>query len=278
MNYLSFEFSLEGKTADVQELAIALLSEIGFESFTDEDNTFAAYIQEALFSQEAINEVLPTLWNAIGETNYTINEIPTQNWNQEWESNFEPVIVDSHCIVKAPFHKIEQHFDYEIIIEPKMSFGTGHHETTQLVLSEILATNCKDKTVVDCGCGTGVLAILAKMKGSAKTKAFDVDQWCYENTIENAERNNVADIIVECKGIESIAGETYDIIIANINRNILLSAMEQFGKSLTSDGTLILSGIYKSDLDIISESASKYHLHFISFQEKNNWISCRFTR
>src|ERR1035437_4318125 len=223
MNYLSLEFSLEGKIADAQELAIAILSEVGFESFTDENNHFAAYIQEELYSQEAINEVLPVIWNAIGETNYTINEIPTQNWNQQWESNFEPVIVDSHCIVKAPFHQIEKSYDYEIIIEPKMSFGTGHHETTQLVLSEILATDCKDKTVVDCGCGTGVLAILAKMKGAGKTKAFDVDQWCYENTIENAERNNASDIIVECKGIESIADETYDIIIANINRNILLS-------------------------------------------------------
>jgi ribosomal protein L11 methyltransferase len=278
MNYYSLEFSLDGKPANAQELAIALLSEVGFESFTDDENIFAAYIQADLYSETDCNETLETLWNAIGKTDVKITEIPTQNWNQQWESNFEPVIVDSRCIVKAPFHTIEQKYEYEIIIEPKMSFGTGHHETTQLVLSEILDTDCKGKTVVDCGCGTGVLAILAKMKGSARTKAFDVDQWCYENTIENASRNNASDIIVECKGIECLAGETYDIIIANINRNILLSAMEQFGKSLAANGTLILSGIYKADLDIISESASKYQLHFISFQEKNNWISCRFGR
>jgi len=278
MNYYSLEFSLIGKPENAQELAIALLSEIGFESFTDEDNVFAAYIQTDLYSETDCNETLETLWNAIGKTDVKVTLIPTQNWNQQWESNFEPVIVDSRCIVKAPFHTIEQKYEYEIIIEPKMSFGTGHHETTQLMLSEILDTDCKWKTVVDCGCGTGVLAILAKMKGSARTKAFDVDQWCFENTIENASRNNTSDIIVECKGIECLAGETYDIIIANINRNILLSAMEQFGKSLASNGTLILSGIYKADLDIISESASKYQLHFISFQEKNNWISCRFGR
>jgi len=278
MNYYSVEFSLEGKQSDAQELAIALLSEVGFESFTDDENTFAAFIQADMFSEQECTDTLKTLWKVIGETPYLIKEIPAQNWNQQWESNFEPVIVDSRCIVKAPFHHIEQSFEYEILIEPKMSFGTGHHETTQLVLSEILAIDCQGKTVVDCGCGTGVLAILAKMKGSAKTKAFDVDQWCYENTIENAQRNNASDIIVECKGIESIAGETYDIIIANINRNILLSAMEQFAKSLAEHGTLILSGIYKIDLDIISQSASKYHLHFISFQEKNNWISCRFKR
>jgi ribosomal protein L11 methyltransferase len=278
MNYYSVEFSLEGKQSDAQELAIALLSEVGFESFTDDENTFAAFIQADMFSEQECTDTLKTLWNVIGETTYLIKEIPAQNWNQQWESNFEPVIVDSRCIVKAPFHHIEQSFEYEILIEPKMSFGTGHHETTQLVLSEILDIDCKNKTVVDCGCGTGVLAILAKLKGSAKTKAFDVDNWCYENTIENAERNNVGDIVVECKGIESIAGETYDIIIANINRNILLSAMEQFAKSLAEHGTLILSGIYKIDLDIICQSASKYHLHFISFQEKNNWISCRFKR
>jgi len=278
MNYISLSFSLVGKQADAQELAIALLSEIGFESFTDEENIFAAFIQSDQYSEQQVSETLEILWNAIGKCDFDLIEIPTQNWNQQWESNFEPVIVDSRCIVKAPFHNIEQKYEYEIIIEPKMSFGTGHHETTQLVLSEILNTDCKGKTVVDCGCGTGVLAILAKMKGAARTKAFDVDQWCFENTIENAERNNASDIIVECKGIECIAGETYDIIIANINRNILLSAMEQFGKSLAQDGCLILSGIYKSDLDIISASASKYQLHFISFQEKNNWISCRFKR
>ena len=278
MNYLSLTFSLVGKQADANELAIALLSEIGFESFTDENNIFAAYIQSEMFDEQSCNETLEILWHAIGKTDYEIKDIPAQNWNQQWESNFEPVIVDSRCIVKAPFHTIDQTYQYEIIIEPKMSFGTGHHETTQLVLSEILDTDCNGKTVVDCGCGTGVLAILAKMKGAARTKAFDIDQWCYENTIENAERNNAADIIVECKGIECIAGETYNIIIANINRNILLSAMEQFGKSLAKDGTLILSGIYKTDLEIISESASKCGLHFISFQEKNNWISCRFMR
>lgn len=278
MNYHSLEFSLVGKQADAQDLAIALLSEIGFESFTDENGVFGAYIQSPLYSETECNETLKTLWDVIGECSYEIKEIPVQNWNQQWESNFEPVIVDSRCIVKAPFHTIEQSFEYEIIIEPKMSFGTGHHETTQLVLAEILDTDCMGKTVVDCGCGTGVLAILAKMKGAAKTKAFDIDQWCYENTIENAQRNNASDIIVECKGVESIVDETYDIIIANINRNILLSAMEQFGKSLAPNGTLLLSGIYKSDLDIISASASKYQLHFISFQEKNNWISCRFSR
>ena len=277
MNYFSLEFSLTNKQADAQELAIALLSEIGFESFTEEDNTFAAYIQSDLYSESDCLETLDILWNAIGKTTYEIKEIPTQNWNQQWESNFEPVIVDSRCIVKAPFHKIEQTFEYEIIIEPKMSFGTGHHETTQLMLSEILDTDCKGKSVVDCGCGTGVLAILAKKKGSTKTKAFDVDQWCFENTMENATRNNT-DIIVECKGIESLTGETYDIIIANINRNILVSAMEQFEKSLAKDGILILSGIYKSDLEIISDCASKYQLHFISFREKNNWIACRYSR
>jgi len=227
MNYFSLEFSLTNKQGDAQELAIALLSEIGFESFTEENSTFAAYIQSDLYSESDCSETLEILWNAIGKTTYEIKEIPAQNWNQQWESNFEPVIVDSRCIVKAPFHKIEQKFEYEIIIEPKMSFGTGHHETTQLMLSEILDTDCRGKSVVDCGCGTGVLAILAKKKGSTKTKAFDVDQWCFENTMENATRNNT-DIIVECKGIESLAGETYDIIIANINRNILVSAMEQF--------------------------------------------------
>ena len=158
-----------------------------------------------------------------------------------------------------------------------MSFGTGHHETTQLMLEEILEIPCEGKTVVDCGCGTGVLAILAGKRGAKKIKGFDVEHWACENTIENFERNNISGI-VECKGVESIQNEEYDIVIANINRNILVNSMSQFSHSLAKGGILLLSGFYIQDIDIIKVSASQNNLKFISFREKNNWVACRFTR
>ena len=278
MDYISLSFSLEGKPTDTAEIAIALLSEIGFESFTDDNNTFVAYIQKPAYDETAWISVMDILKNNIGTIDVNISEIPAQNWNSQWESNFEPVEIDTRCIVRAPFHRLEKSYDYDIVIEPKMSFGTGHHETTQLMIEEILDLDCTNKKVVDCGCGTGVLAIVAKLKEAGYTKAFDIDQWCYENTMENIQRNNVADISVECKGIESIKGEIYDIIIANINRNILLESMNQFANSLNKSGILLLSGIYKQDTDIIKNKASEFQLHFISFREKNNWVSCKFIK
>lgn len=276
MNYKELICTHNSSNSDIAEILIAELADIGFESFVEEASCVKAYIQENLFVATQLEELKQKAFAS--HIQFEICDIKTQNWNTQWESNFEPVIIDSRCIVKAPFHQIEGQFDYEIVIEPKMSFGTGHHETTQLMVSEILDTDCKNKSVVDCGCGTGVLAILAKKKGAAFTKAFDIDEWCYENTIENNERNNVTDIVVECKGIESIIDEHYDIIIANINRTILEGAMEQFSKSLNTDGILLLSGFYQNDIQIITAAASRFQLKFISFREKNNWVSCRFSK
>jgi len=277
MDYIECTCYYTSNNADFSEILIAKLAELGYESFTEEPDMVKAYIPGKQFDEEAVKSIQVLMNDNISTVRYEWKLIKAENWNEQWEKSFEPVIVDSHCIVRASFHPIDKQYEYDLHIEPKMSFGTGHHETTQLMLTQILETDCVGKRVVDCGCGTGVLAILAHKKGASYVKAFDIDEWCVENTLENAQKNNVV-IGVELKGIESLENETFDIILANINRNILMSSMKQFSKSLVEGGTLLISGIYNSDMDIIKEKASDCNLKFVSFLIKNNWVSCCFAK
>jgi len=277
MRYYEVLCEYAAGSGDFAEMLIAELAELGFESFTEGNGEVMAYITEDSFSPSLLDEVFVAKDQRHGAS-FSWKLIEEENWNKEWESNFQPVVVGNQCIVRAPFHDKEGSFDYDIIVEPKMSFGTGHHETTQLMLEELLATDCEGKTVVDCGCGTGVLAIMAFKRGASKTKGFDVEPWACENTEENFERNGITDGIVECKGVESISGEVYDIVLANINRNILVGSMPQFAQSMHAGSTLLLSGFYRSDIDIITQAATSNGLSFISSREKNNWVACRFTK
>ncbi len=256
------------------EILIAELGYAGFESFVETEEGVTAYIQKDEWN-EAILETIDILNSEEFQIDYSHSEIAQVNWNSEWEKNFDPIEVDGKCTVRAPFHP-KKSFEYEIVIEPKMSFGTGHHETTFMMLQFILENDFTDKTVLDMGCGTAVLAILAEMRGASKIEAIDIDEWCYENSVENTQRNNCETITVELGDASLLPGRKYDSIIANINRNILLNDMETYQKSLNKGGTLYLSGFYNEDLPIITDCCNNLGMEFVENKEKNRWVAAKF--
>ena len=271
--YIEYQFTVSPLQPGV-EILIAELGYAGFESFVETEVGAKAYIQKGEWN-EGILEDIQVLSSEEFQIDYTSTEIAQVNWNEEWEKNFDAIEVDGKCIVRAPFHP-EADVAYEIVIEPKMSFGTGHHETTHMMLQHILENDFADKSVLDMGCGTAVLAILAEMKGASKLDAIDIDPWCFENSEENVTRNNCKNISAELGDASLLAGRKYDVIIANINRNILLNDMERYRKCLGPGGELYLSGFYKEDLPIITASCNKLGFTFVDNKERNNWIAAKF--
>lgn len=253
-----------------RDILIAELSEIGFESFIEIENGIQAYIQAGMFSEELLRQI-SILNNPEFKVDIKINEIEEQNWNEVWEQNFEPINVNNQCYIHAPFHNKKNEIKYNIEIEPKMSFGTGHHETTFLMIDELLKMDLNDKNVLDMGCGTGVLAILTEMKNAENILAIDIDEWAYNNTIENVNRNSCKKIEVLKGGAELLNGKKFDVVIANINRNVLLKDMENYAKSLSLNGEILLSGFFMSDKEILLEETKKYNLQLISSNQKNDW-------
>jgi len=271
--YIGYYFTVEPLVPAV-EILIAELGYAGFESFVETENGVTAYIQKEDWNSNILEDV-QILSSDEFKITYTFDEIEQTNWNEEWEKNFQPIVVDGVCTVRAPFHDIPK-TKYDIVIEPKMSFGTGHHETTHMMIQHILNNDFKNKSVLDMGCGTGVLAILAEMKGATKIDAIDIDNWCYINSLENVERNNCKHISVYEGDASLLNGKTYDIIIANINRNILLADMSKYAACLEKGGLLFLSGFYNQDIPIIEEECSKYGLKLKESFEKNKWVSLKF--
>ena len=240
MNYI--EFKAEISPLEVgRDILIAQLSEIGFESFVETDSGLEAYIQEGEFDEQELTKI-PLFEHEDFQISYQTKFIKDQNWNEIWEQSFEPIMVNNTCYVRAPFHEPVKDTEFDIVIEPKMSFGTGHHETTHLMIEELLGMNLENQSVLDMGCGTGVLAILSKKKGAGYVEAIDIDEWAYNNTLENVERNNTNDINVLLGGAECLKDQQFDVIIANINRNILTNDMSHYYKVLKSNGSLLLSG------------------------------------
>lgn len=256
------------------EILIAELGYAGFESFVETEEGVTAYIQKEEWNASILDGI-HILKSDEFEISYTFEEIEQVNWNEEWEKNFNPIIVDNLCSVRAPFHE-KPDTQFDIVIEPKMSFGTGHHETTHMMLQHILQNDVKDKSVLDMGCGTGVLAILAAMKGAKTLDAIDIDNWCYVNSLENVERNNASHINVYEGDASLLEGKSYDVIIANINRNILLKDISVYAKCLNEGGTLFLSGFYNNDIPIIEEECNKHNLKLESQLERNNWVALQF--
>jgi len=211
------------------------------------------------------------------EISFTAEEIEQVNWNEEWEKNFDPIEVDGRCAVRAPFHK-KTDVEFDIVIEPKMSFGTGHHETTHMMIKHLLKLDVTDKKTLDMGCGTGVLAILAEMKGAHPIDAIDIDNWCYLNSVENAERNNCKQITVHEGDASVLVNKKYDLIIATINRNILLQDIPIYANCLPIDGMLLLSGFYTEDISLITEKCNENGLYFVGNYERNNWVACKFEK
>ena len=273
--YIGYHFTVSPKELG-SEILIAELGELPFESFMETEAGFSAFIQKDLWD-ENILEKISILDNSEFEISYKIEEIDQVNWNEEWEKNFDPIDVDGICYIRAPFHdKTNSKFD--IIIEPKMSFGTGHHETTHMMIQHLLETDVENLKTLDMGCGTAILAILAEMKGAKPIDAIDIDNWCYLNSIENAERNNCSQITVYEGDASLLIDKNYDLIIANINRNILLNDMETYVKSLNANGILLLSGFYEEDVPFINQSCVANGLLFQKKSERNNWVSLKYIK
>jgi len=278
MDYIELRCKITSEDIQgISDILIAELNEIGYESYDETDEGLQAYILEKFFDIDKVNKLqvndIPKV-----KIDYEWEVIKTQNWNAVWESNFDPITVEDKCVIRAPFHSDTPKCEYEIIIEPKMSFGTGHHETTFLMLKTMLELDFKNKAVLDMGCGTGVLAILAKMKGANDVTAIDIDEWAYNNTVENIERNNCNDIKVFQGDASLLTNQQFDTVIANINRNILMDDIKHYSKVLKKGGTLLLSGLYDTDLPLIKTETSENNLEYISFIEKNSWISAMFTK
>ncbi len=271
--YIGYHFTIEQKEP-ATEILIAELGELPFESFEETETGLSAYIQKQFWTEDVLADVY-ILQSGEFNITYTFEEIEQVNWNEEWEKNFEPIEVDNTCRVRAPFHEYKE-VQYDIVIEPKMSFGTGHHETTFMVIQHLLETDVAGKKTLDMGCGTAILAILAEMKGAQPIDAIDIDNWCYLNSIENAERNNCKHISVYEGDASLLPGRTYDVIIANINRNILLNDMQVYVDCLNPGGTLLLSGFYEEDIPAIDESCSAKGLTLIKKHQKNNWVALKY--
>lgn len=275
MNYLEFDFKVTPTNPGV-ELLIAELGSAGFESFEENDQGVKAYIPTDEFRDEML-EYIHVLHSNEFSISYSSQEIKQVNWNKEWEKNFHAITVGDQCSVRAPFHA-KADTRYDIVIEPKMSFGTGHHATTYLMIEFLLKEELKGNEVLDMGCGTGVLGILAEMRGAKSVTAVDIDNWCFLNAQENAQRNDCSRMEILEGGAELLSGRKFDTIIANINRNILLQDMEAYSKSLRSNGELFLSGFYKADIPVIREACAHNDLHFVEYREREAWVAVKFTK
>lgn len=276
MNYKELIFTVSSDEDYYRDLLIDSLSSIGFDTFEETDAGFKAYIPVADFKQDLVTQALEE-YRDMFTFSYEQNLIPYKNWNEVWESNFEPLDINGLCYVRATFHQPRPDFKYEIVIDPKMAFGTGHHQTTSMMMQWMLEENFNQKKVLDMGCGTGILAILASKLGAEELVAIDYDPLCYDSTLENSRLNGAGQIKVICGSKEAIPDQKFDIILANINRNILLDQMDRYAESLTENGLLFLSGFYDgSDLEIIKEKASSLKLIFSGSQTDNNWVAAKF--
>lgn len=278
MKYIQLSLSVDPCNEDITDVLSYQLGDIGYESFIATTTGVEAYIPESLFSEERLIELIDNLW-IDAKVEYEFNALEDKNWNKEWEKNyFSPLIVSDKCLVRSSFHVLDQKCEYEILIDPKMAFGTGHHQTTYLMLQEILTLDLADKSVLDMGCGTAVLAILAAKMGASQTVAIDFDEWAYNNAKENISINNQHDIDVRLGTVEQIEGESFDFIFANINRNVLLRDIEEYAKSLKANGTLIMSGFYLDDVPVIKLECEKNGLLYQKLEHKDNWTAVVCTK
>ncbi len=276
MNYYELIFTTMPTEDYQQDLLINDLAEIGFDTFEMVDFGFKAYIKTAAFDEKILNIKLEP-YHELFAFSYDVILIPQKNWNQVWESNFEPIRIRDKVWVRATFHEARPEFPYQIVIDPKMAFGTGHHETTSMMMDLMLDADLAGKKVLDMGCGTGILAILASKLGAESITAIDYDPICFESVIENAALNNIGDIKAICGSKEVIPDERFDIILANINRNILLDQIARYSGVLKPGGEIYFSGFYETpDLDIIKEEAAKYGLKYISHKKTKEWVAAKF--
>jgi len=271
MNYIEVRFFIEPYEEYISDLLAAELGEIGFNSFVPTEESLDAYILENAFDEAKVKSLLADFSFEVS-IDYKVTQIESKNWNEEWEKHyFEPIVIGNDCVIHSSFHKDVPKAKYDIVIDPKMAFGTGHHETTSLVIGQLLEMDLEGKTVLDMGCGTAVLAILAAMRGARDLLAIDIDTWCTDNSLENIAINKVSKIEVKLGGAELLQGLHFDIILANINRNILLADMEQYAACLSTGGELYMSGFYVEDIPLIEAEANRNGLKLIDYKEKHKW-------
>jgi len=275
MNYIEYNFTVS-PTEMGAEILMAELAEVGFDSFEDTPTGIKAYIPKDSWNEHILQDIY-LLSNPEFTISYQITEIEQVNWNEEWEKNFSPIVVEDLCTVRANFHPVPN-TRYDIVITPKMSFGTGHHETTYMMLQQLLPLSLEGTKVLDMGCGTGILAIMAALRGAHDITAIDIDPWCVENATENVQQNNCSFITIKEGDVSLIAGEQYNLILANINRNILLSDIPAYTQALLPQGLLLVSGFYEEDLPAIKEKCQEVGLTYLSHIERNRWVSAKFQR
>jgi ribosomal protein L11 methyltransferase len=267
MDYIQYSFTITPAEPG-SDILIALLADLGFESFTQNDTGVDAYIQEEFENEELVKELSFEDFTF----SYVRTLIPKTNWNEEWEKNFTPVYVDDLVCIRAHFHPASENVKHDIIITPKMSFGTGHHDTTWLVSKTMFSLDFKNTSVLDMGCGTGILAILAKQLGATKILGIDIDDWSIENSNENAAINNASEIVFTKGDASSLpTTQTFEIILANINKNVLKKDLPAYFTCLKKDGVLLLSGFFTTDVDELKQLAQTTGFEFIESYKKNEW-------
>lgn len=279
MNYIEIDFVCRPHDEVVTEVLSATLGEIGFESFVDTELGIKAYIQTQVFDKGALDSLLSD-FPVEASFDYKISEVEDRNWNEEWEKNyFQPLVIDDRCIIQSTFHNAPATYEYNIYIDPKMAFGTGHHQTTELMIREILNEDFLGKSLLDMGCGTAILAILASMRGADPIEAIDIDEWAYDNAKENLNLNKVSNIELKIGGADLLhADKTFDVILANINRNILLNDINVYVSVLNKGGALYMSGFYKEDIPVIQAECGKNGLLFDHLNSKDNWVAVKFLK
>lgn len=278
MQYIKAIFTFKSIEDYQQDLLISDLADLGFDTFEDSEQGFTAFVIATNFNEEGLKDLLSGYAEDFSTT-YTLENVADENWNAAWEKNFSPLIVDDVCYVRATFHQPQRSYPYEIIIDPKMAFGTGHHQTTTMVMQYILVADVKDKAILDMGCGTGILAILAAKLGAKSLVAIDYDDICYESTLENAALNNVNNLTALCGSKEVIPNEEFDVIFANINRNILLDQIHRYAEVLKKGGKIFFSGFYLNpDLGMIKEECAKYGIEYLDHKQNGDWVAAQFVK
>lgn len=273
----TFEYTFTAPSSDIQhDMLTTMLAEIGFDSFMDEDYALKAYCSTDSRDDMAVENLL--LDPAFTDLRLLkVEEMPDKDWNELWEASYQPVVVNERCRVHAPFHEPDPSFEFDLVIEPKMSFGTANHETTAQIIQLMLETDFQGKEVLDMGSGTAVLAILAKKLGAGHTVAIDNDEWAYRNAFTNVDLNGVSDIDIILGDALSIQGQ-YDVVLANINRNILLRDMHYYVEAMKPGAHIFFSGFYTEDLESIKVEAERLGLHYERHLTRNNWVAAEFVK
>jgi len=269
MKYIEVDIEIE-KSEVFSDIVVARLNEIEFETFLENENGVRCYIQAILFDKKKLDIELDKI-KKFTKLNFNINHVAQKNWNEEWEKNFKPVQINSNCLIRSEFHNNNGNFKDEIIITPKMSFGTGHHETTFLMINELYNLDLNDKSILDMGSGTGVLSIVASKKGAKQVVGIDIDEWAFQNSIDNAKLNNTENISFLHGDINLIENQNFDIILANINRNIIEKDIEVYYDYLVKNGDLLISGFLEEDIDFIINLSVNNRFNVINKKNKGQW-------